>query len=201
MADPMPPIRLPVQREVRQRCGFGCVLCGMPLYEYHHMTPYRETQEHRADDITLLCDKHHKEATNGLLTSEQVATANANPFNVQHNVSSPYGLHFQGDESHVVIGGNLFSGIVRDKENVGRVIAISVDDIDLIWFKIDPAGNLLGMSLCLLELALVSWKVTLLRFRVDVNHWPVGAATKRRPRFPRCWAGHGRRSETGPARI
>lgn len=30
-------IPLPIQREVRQRCGFGCVICGMPLYEYEHM--------------------------------------------------------------------------------------------------------------------------------------------------------------------
>ena len=28
---------LPIQREVRQRCGFGCVVCGLPLYEYDHL--------------------------------------------------------------------------------------------------------------------------------------------------------------------
>jgi len=27
-------IPLPIQREVRQRCGFDCVICGMPLFKY-----------------------------------------------------------------------------------------------------------------------------------------------------------------------
>src|SRR5207248_2332597 len=26
-----------MKREIRQRCGFGCVLCGRPLYTYEHM--------------------------------------------------------------------------------------------------------------------------------------------------------------------
>jgi len=30
-------IPLPIQREVRQRCGFGCVICGTLLYEYDHI--------------------------------------------------------------------------------------------------------------------------------------------------------------------
>jgi hypothetical protein len=32
-----------VAREVRQRCGFGCVCCGSALYQYHHFDPlFRE---------------------------------------------------------------------------------------------------------------------------------------------------------------
>ena len=58
-------IPLPVQREIRQRCGFGCVICGMPLYEYEHMEEWAVVQRHVADEITLLCDQHHREKTAG----------------------------------------------------------------------------------------------------------------------------------------
>ncbi len=49
-------IPLPIQREVRKRCGFGCVLCGLPLYEYEHMEEWAQVKRHIADEITLLCD-------------------------------------------------------------------------------------------------------------------------------------------------
>lgn len=66
----------PIQREVRQRCGFGCVICGTPLYEYEHMEEWAEVKRHVAEEITLLCDKHHKEKTNGWLPKEDVRKAN-----------------------------------------------------------------------------------------------------------------------------
>ncbi len=39
-----PKIPLPIQREVRQRCGFGCVICGLPLYDYDHIIGWAETE-------------------------------------------------------------------------------------------------------------------------------------------------------------
>ena len=141
MSDERPPIPFPLQRQIRQRCRFGCVLCGAPLYEYHHMNPYQEAQGHNADEITLLCDKHHKEATKGLLTADRISQANANPFNIQKKVSSPYGLHFQGNEFHCVIGGNRFSGGLRNRDGTVAMVAVSVDDIDLLWYTIDTCGH------------------------------------------------------------
>lgn len=39
-------IPLSIQRKVRQRCGFGCVICGMPLYEYEHMAEWAQVKRH-----------------------------------------------------------------------------------------------------------------------------------------------------------
>jgi hypothetical protein len=139
MAEARPPIPDPVQRDVRQRCGFGCVLCGTPLYEYHHMDS--NPQNNIATNITLLCGIHHTEATNHLLTTEQIMRADSKPYNIQHDVSSPYGLHFQGDRVECVIGGNTFLSRLRDQQNATLAIAISVDDIDLVWFRIDCDGS------------------------------------------------------------
>jgi hypothetical protein len=140
MAKARPRIPDPLQREVRQRCGFGCVLCGLPLYEYHHMDG--RPQNNDPSNITLLCDKHHKEATNGLLTPEQTAEADSNPYNRQRGVSSPYGLHFEGESVDCVIGGNTFSRRIRHHEHGTVAIAISVDDTDLLWFRIADSGRL-----------------------------------------------------------
>jgi trigger factor len=142
MADNRPPIPRPVQREVRQRCGFGCVICGMPLYEYDHIEDYAVVLEHRAENLTLLCDKHHKEKTNNLLTKEQVKRANSNPINVQRGISAPYGLHFEGNRFAVELGGNNFSAQLRESVNDIPIIAISIDDNDLLSFRIDASGNL-----------------------------------------------------------
>jgi len=59
-----PPIPDPVKRTIRQRCGFGCVICGLPIYEYDHIFGYKNETGHIVEEITLLCDHHHKLKTN-----------------------------------------------------------------------------------------------------------------------------------------
>ena len=58
-----PPIPESMKREVRQRCGFGCVICGMPLYTYEHMLGYVNVDRHVAEELTLLCYQHQYERT------------------------------------------------------------------------------------------------------------------------------------------
>ncbi|MBW3500525.1 MULTISPECIES: hypothetical protein [unclassified Janthinobacterium] len=136
-------IPLPIQREVRQRCGFGCVICGMPLYEYEHMMEWAEVKRHVADEITLLCDQHHREKTGGLLPREVVEKANRNPFNLREGVKKPYDLHFQGDEAEIVIGGNRFT--CKDQGYGTVMIPVSVDGIPLVGFVLTDGHLLLNM--------------------------------------------------------
>jgi hypothetical protein len=73
-----------IKREVRQRCGFGCVICGLGLYEYEHFEPeYTEAKNHDPAGITLLCPNHHAKKTKGTLSIETVKEANANPKAIQ----------------------------------------------------------------------------------------------------------------------
>lgn len=137
-----PPIPQPMQRAVRQRCSFGCVICGHPLYEYHHMVPYAEVQKHEEDNLTLLCDSHHREATVGLLASEQVAVANSSPYNVVSGVSAPFALNFSGTEFQVEIGSNHLLGGVPHPDGGFAFIPISVDDNDILWFRVDENGRI-----------------------------------------------------------
>lgn len=104
MKETRPPIPEPIKRKVRQRCGFGCVICGQPLYEYDHIDQYAKVKKHEAENLTLLCDKHHREKTNGLLSVQQVIEANKNPYNIVNKESSPYLLNFRGTDFSVIMG-------------------------------------------------------------------------------------------------
>lgn len=88
-----PNIPAAMKREVRQRCGFGCAICGCPVYDYEHIEGY-ETTGHRVDAITLLCPTHHREKTVGRLPTGAVAEANSNPFNGAGQLVPGHPLYF-----------------------------------------------------------------------------------------------------------
>ncbi|MDF4597610.1 hypothetical protein P3486_22635 [Vibrio parahaemolyticus] len=136
-------IPLPSQREVRQRCGFGCVICGLPLYEYEHMEEWAVVKRHVADEITLLCDQHHREKTGGLLPIEVVRAANKSPYNLREGNSKPYNLHFAGTEATVEIGSNSFT--CRDKGYGTAMVPVSVDGTPLIGLILADGHLLLNL--------------------------------------------------------
>ena len=105
-----PAIPESVKREVRQRCGFGCVICGSPIYHYDHMDQWALTKEHNAETLTLLCGSHHDEATRGILHREKIRSANNKPFNKIKGLSSKHPLHYDdAQEYDIVLGDNLFT--------------------------------------------------------------------------------------------
>lgn len=62
------------KREVRQRCGFGCVNCGCAVYQYEHLDPtFANAKSHDPARIVLLCGGCHDRVTRGLLSKETVA--------------------------------------------------------------------------------------------------------------------------------
>lgn len=69
-----------IKREVRRRCGFGCVRCGLGFYDYEHFAPdFKDAVEHDPAGITLLCMQCNQKRARGLLSAETVAQANSNP--------------------------------------------------------------------------------------------------------------------------
>jgi hypothetical protein len=83
----------PLKREVRQACGFGCVICGMPVFEYDHIQDFSEVRCHDLANLALLCPNHHRDKTSGRLSREAVSNARDRPFNSLRALSPPYGLH------------------------------------------------------------------------------------------------------------
>lgn len=117
----------------------------MPLYDYEHMLGWSVVKRHVAEEITLLCDQHHREKTAGLMPLESVMEANASPFNLRSGVSKPYDLHFTGDSCQVEIGGNTFEA--QDGGYGSAMAALVVDDVPMVGFVMGDGHLLLHVNL------------------------------------------------------
>lgn len=137
-------IPLPIQREVRQRCGYGCVICGLPLYEYDHLLGWANVRRHVADEITLLCDQHHREKGAGLLPAEVIVEANKYSYNRKTGISKPYDLHYSGNECEIVMGGNSFRTANGGYGTL--LLPVSVDGTPLLAFILGDGHLLLNVN-------------------------------------------------------
>ena len=54
-----------IARHLRKEAGFGCCVCGHPIFQYHHIVPWAADQHFRVKDMMLLCPNHHDMATQG----------------------------------------------------------------------------------------------------------------------------------------
>lgn len=73
-------IRSDVKRNVRQRCGFGCVVCGLGIIQYEHIDPeFHEAQQHEPEKIALLCPQCHAKVTTRFWSKEKIKIAMSNP--------------------------------------------------------------------------------------------------------------------------
>lgn len=69
-----------VKRAVRQRCGFGCVICAAAIVEYEHLDPeFARAHQHRPDGIALLCPTCHAKKTRNFLSRRRVIEAMRDP--------------------------------------------------------------------------------------------------------------------------
>lgn len=69
-----------IKRQIRQRCGFGCVNCGNAVYQYEHVDPtFSEATEHNPNHIVLLCGGCHDRVTRKILSKETIKLRSKNP--------------------------------------------------------------------------------------------------------------------------
>lgn len=119
-----PPIPDPVRRAVRQRCYFGCVVCGCPVFEYDHITPYSEAGCHEESNLTLLCSMHHDAKTHKKMSEALVRHHNSNPYNNRAGYTSPYKI-MPDRRISVMIGGSHFIKSFPDGNGAFSCLAIS----------------------------------------------------------------------------
>lgn len=122
----------PVKRQLRQEAGFGCCICGHPIYQYHHIRPFGLGHHHDLDDMMLLCPNHHHEATVGALEEPEQRHWKLHPFNIARGFAE--GQLKIGTRLVVVeAGGNLF---------VGEGFKTVVDGEALLQLGADDDGRL-----------------------------------------------------------
>ncbi len=129
-----------IKREVRQRCGFGCIFCGLPVYHYDHIREYSATKRHEADNITLLCGTHHDLKTRKQLPVKKVLEQNQEPFNKTRNHTSPHPLYYSRDQAEIIAGGNTVA------IDGGQTSAIKIDGHSLVDFEMIHGNLVLNMN-------------------------------------------------------
>ncbi|MDF1662763.1 MAG: HNH endonuclease [Planctomycetota bacterium] len=102
-------IPLPVQREIRQRCGFGCARCGSAIYQYEHIDPpYSEAKSHDPKKITLLCGGCHDKVTRKFLSKNTVSKDNEDPICRRQGFASEW-FDVGVDHPSITIGGTTLA--------------------------------------------------------------------------------------------
>jgi hypothetical protein len=104
-----PPVPAAIKRQLRQESGFGCCICGLPIYQYHHVVPWEDEHHMRPEDMMLLCPNHHDAATKGALTEAQQRSAKSDPHNISEGLVTGH-LAVNQPYLAVVIGGVLMVG-------------------------------------------------------------------------------------------
>ncbi|MCZ2526012.1 HNH endonuclease [Streptomyces sp. NPDC059506] len=133
------PIPEGTKRVVRRRCGFGCVLCGAPIYQYDHMHDWALGGADDAENLTLLCASHHEEKTKKLIPLEKVRRANKDPFNRSRESSPAHILHYFGDSFEVILGSLRFT---QKLDAEGACKLVSINSETLLKLRLEE-GNLL----------------------------------------------------------
>jgi len=98
-------ISSPIRRVVRKKCGFGCVICGLAIYKYHHYNPpFSEARRHDPNKIALLCGSCHTYIHGGMWSEDKIRIAHQNPKCLENGFS--HGLFDFGNNNPTIVFGN-----------------------------------------------------------------------------------------------
>ena len=126
------PIPASLRRQIRTEAGFGCVFCGMPIIEYHHIIPHAIVQKHEAENLVALCGNHHNSFHNKLIPEKEVYFRKQNPFNLtQDDVKGNFWLGSY-ESLKLVLGSCTFIDTPK---------IFVVNDFPLIEIKKDECGR------------------------------------------------------------
>lgn len=138
------------RRTLREEANHGCVLCGAPLLEYHHIEHDSDKARDDPDRMVAVCPtcRQNAEQDSDALSKEELDHAKTNP----HNSSSrEYPFVFDSRTPDIVFGGNRAQLHNRDWMAVlrlddERVLEVSFIDNLLMVSAVfrDAAGNLVA---------------------------------------------------------
>lgn len=99
-----------IKREVRRRCGFGCVVCGVGIIEYEHVEPeFKDCIEHDSNNIVLLCPSCHSRVTRKFWNKDAIKLASKNPKCLQTGFTGDIFTFTKWPS--IVLGGAWISGV------------------------------------------------------------------------------------------
>lgn len=134
-----------IKRAVRQRDRFGCVICGLPVYDYEHFIEYSECGEHTVDNIYLACDRHHR-GKGKLLSLSYIQKCREAPFHATHERTAQETMHFSSGDFRIRMGNNYLTVSNHKK----AASALTVHGQSLLSFRVNDDG-MLELSLKLFD--------------------------------------------------
>lgn len=169
-----------IRREVRQRCGFGCVVCGSAIVQYHHFDPpFAEAREHRAEGITLLCGGCHDNVTRGLWSESFVRQRNLVPWG---SFKHPHHLLDLSPPLWFILGSVIFVGkggsiLTIDGEEVFGVEPIEGEGVAVNARFFDNLNNVI-LEIGRNELLLCGeqWDATVIGRNIKIHRTPMEIA-------------------------
>lgn len=138
-----PAIPEAIKRSIRQKCGFGCVVCGVPFFHYDHVVQHSLVQEHSEDNLTLLCPNHHQAKTSGLLPVEKIIKAIASPYNKNRTHSAGHTLFAAGSKGRIILGSVEFTFDFTRYPNPEGFATFAVNGTALIGMEHEDGNFLL----------------------------------------------------------
>ena len=142
MSKPRPAIPSEMKRNIRARAGCGCVVCGKPIYEYHHINGFDELVGHIESEITLLCDGCHRKERNGLITRDYVIKCDERPFNHQQGHSTPDRVWYSDRPATVIL--DSCRAVCAPG---ARTTVLMLDGFPVLWLKEEAGQWLLNLNL------------------------------------------------------
>lgn len=131
-----------IKDQVMRECYFGCVMCGIPFFEFDHIDQYAGIREHTVANIALLCPNHHRDKTSGRLSPDFVRRKRLNPFNKNKPFTSPALINPQ-ESAKVNIGG----AIIKNNGVRNRSIPIiNADGFNILSLKLVDDNILLSLQ-------------------------------------------------------
>ncbi|NOS72267.1 MAG: HNH endonuclease [Verrucomicrobia bacterium] len=98
----------PIARQLRKECGFGCVVCGASVVDYHHIDPeFEDAKQHDPAKMALLCGACHPKVTRHQWSKEKIKEARANPICLKRGFSSSSEWFDYGTEPPTIIIGDI----------------------------------------------------------------------------------------------
>ncbi|MDR7032924.1 HNH endonuclease signature motif containing protein [Mesorhizobium sp. BE184] len=133
------------QRAVRQKCRFGCIICGSPIFQYHHVQPFESVRRHEVENLVLLCGTHHDQVTRGQITEAVIKEYSTSPHNLRAGFTSgAIAGRYSGCEGVILLGE---MGFTYEFETDGVGVAISIGGRPVLFFSKEGRALLLSMEL------------------------------------------------------
>ena len=171
-----------VQREVRRRSKFGCVICREALTVYEHIIPtFADATEHNPENICLLCGTCHSAVTNGHRSKASVfATYKRIQSQSAEEAGHPKGwLEFHQNSAELVIGGLRYMPMVKTilryhGEDLIRIVPGDGERPDTISAAFYDQNGQRTLELCenTWQASVDSWDVDLRGSRITVRMDP-----------------------------